>query len=52
MLLGDHVTSARLVRREKRFHFSAGLGFGIGLGLWYDFGYWLGFGSEIRNQGL
>ena len=44
--------------REKRFHFSVGLGFGIGLGLGYDSGYWLGlrfgpaFGSEIRAQGL
>ena len=47
-------------KREKRFHFSVGLGFGIGLGLGYDSGYWLGlglgfglgFGSEIRAQGL
>ena len=45
-------------KREKRLHFSVGLGFGIGLG--YDSGYWLGlgcgfglgFGSEIRAQGL
>ena len=39
-------------KREKRFHFSVGLGFGIGLG--YDSGYWfgLGFGSEIRAKGL
>ena len=47
-------------KREKRLHFSVGLGFGIGLGLGYDSGYWLGlgfgfglgFGSEIRAQGL
>ena len=47
-------------KREKRFHFSVGLGFGIGLGLGYDSGYWLGlgfglgsgFGPEIRAQGL
>ena len=47
-------------KREKRFHFSVGLGFGIGLGLGYDSGYWLGlgfglgsgFGSEISAQGL
>ena len=47
-------------KREKRIHFSVGLGFGIGLGLGYDSGYWLGlgfgsgsgFGSEIRAQGL
>ena len=47
-------------KREKRLHFSVGLGFGIGLGLGYDLGYWLGswfglglgFGSEIRAQGL
>ena len=45
-------------KREKRLHFSVGLGFGIGLG--YDSGYGLGlrfrlglgFGSEIRTQGL
>ena len=45
-------------KREKRFHFSVGLGFGIRLGLGYDSGYWLrlgfglesGFGSEIRVQ--
>ena len=49
-----------LAKREKRLHFSAGLGFGIGLGLGYDSGYWLGlglgfglgFGSEIKAQGL
>ena len=30
MLLGDHVTSARLNhKREKRFHFSAELGFEV-----------------------
>ena len=43
-------------KREKRFHFSVGLGIGIGLGLWYDsvrfLGFGLGFGSEIRAQGL
>ena len=47
-------------KREKRLHFSVGLGFGIGLGLGYDSGYWLGlgfglgsgFGPEIRAQGL
>ena len=47
-------------KREKRLHFSVGLGFGIGLGLGYDSGYWLGlgfglgleFGSEIRAQRL
>ena len=47
-------------KREKKFHFSVGLGFGIGLGLGYDlgnrlvlgFGLGLGFESEIRAQGL
>ena len=47
-------------KREKRLHFSVGLVFGIGLGLGHDSGYWLvlglglrvGFGSEIRAQGL
>ena len=47
-------------KREKWLHFSVGLGFRIGLGLGYDSGYWLvlgsglglGFGSEIRAQGL
>ena len=39
----DHVTTACLARREKRFHLSVGLGFGIGLGLLYGSGYWLGF---------
>ena len=43
-------------KREKRFHFSVGLGFGIRLGLGCDSGYWFGlgpgFGSEIRAQGL
>ena len=46
-------------KREKRFHFSVGLGLKIWLGLGYDSGYWLelgfglgsGFGSEIRAQG-
>ena len=44
--------------REKRLHFSVGLGVGIGLGLGYDLGYWLGFGSglefgsEIKTQWL
>ena len=39
-------------KREKKLHFSVGLGFGIGLGLGHDSGYWLGLGfglgSEIR----
>ena len=47
-------------KREKRFYFSVGLGFGIWLVLGYDLGHWLGlgfglgfgFGSEIRAQGL
>ena len=47
-------------KREKRLHFSVGLGFGIGLWLGYDSGYWIGlefglgsgFGSEIRAEGL
>ena len=47
-------------KRDKRFHFSVGLGFGIRLGLEYNSGYWLGlgfglgsgFGSEITAQGL
>ena len=47
-------------KREKRLHFSVGLGFGIGLGLGYDLGCWLGlglglrsgFGPEIKAQGL
>ena len=45
-------------KREKRLHFSVGLGFGIGLGLGYELGYWIGFGlgsgfgSEIGTQGL
>ena len=47
-------------KRDKRLHFSVGLGFGIGLGLGYDSGYWIGlrfglgsgFGSEIGAQGL
>ena len=49
-----------LAKREKKLHFSVGLGFGIGLGLGYDSGYWFGlgfelgsgFGSEISAQGL
>ena len=47
-------------KRDKRLHFSGGLGFRIGLGLGYDSGHWLrlglglglGFGSEIRAHGL
>ena len=47
-------------KREKRLHFSVGLGFGIGLGLGYDLGCWLGLGlglrsgfePEIKAQGL
>ena len=41
-------------KRDKRLRFSVGLGFGIGLELGYDLGYWLGlgFGSEIKAQGL
>ena len=43
-------------KREKRLHFSVGLGFGIGSGLGYDSGYWIGlgswFGSEIGVQEL
>ena len=47
-----------LPKREKRYHFSVGLGIRIGLGLWYDLRYWLGFGigfglgsgSEIKAQ--
>ena len=45
-------------KREKRLHFSVGLGFGIGLGLVFDLGYWIGlglgsgFGAEIGAQGL
>ena len=47
-------------KREKRLHFSVGLGFGIELGLGYDLGCWLGlglglrsgFGPEIKAQGL
>ena len=47
-------------KREKWLHFSVGLGFGIGVGLGYHSGdgvgvgfrLELGFGSEIRAQGL
>ena len=42
----------------KNRHFSVGLGFEIRLGLGHDLRYWLGlgfglgFGAEIRTQGL
>ena len=36
-------------KREKRLHFSVGLGFGIGLGLEYDSGYWIGLGFGLRS---
>ena len=34
-------------KREKRLHFSVGLGFGIGLGLGYDSGYWIGLEFKL-----
>ena len=36
-------------KREKRLHFSVGLGFGIGLGLGYESGYWLGLVSGFGS---
>ena len=39
-----------LDKREKRLHFSVGLGSVIGKGLEYDSG--SGFASKIRAQGL
>ena len=36
-------------KREKRLHFSVGLGFGIGLGFGYDSGYWIGLGLELGS---